>query len=433
MTSFLRAAAFAISLATAGCMTHTRPLNIYEQHELRHVYPTIDDSSEIARYFAQEGRQHLGTEQTSHVEDALHALLEDAFEATLDERVRFTQIIHYEPPGHTLQIARRGELEIISARILSNEDLSLRQSETLEMLAAYLGPAIHDVRLDSEGVRGLVELLEQRDAAAPPRQAATQRAIDAYLDRHFPGQTPRYAGYTMTMGGFALDFLLFHYIRIDPDQASLHGWVDVLSHEIGHTLIFLDASLSYKAQFLAGYLNWSDNDAIVTIHETACNVIADRVTPIFFARHVDPDSEIYRAFAQHGEVSQRHLQTMLEILADYGTIPRHERIERRDDIFDAYRARLATDGFSPRVINEAYLALQDRYSGGGSVRERLDDITDAVGVRGLIHIVPYLHTQDDLRIVHERVQRGIRGREIIRPIEHAHDLVDLGSAQDMPL
>ncbi len=431
MGSFLCMAVFAGSLAVTGCTTYMRPLHHYEQQELHRVRPTIDDGSEISRYFLQEDRPRLGTAQTRRIEDIVHELLEDTFAAALVERVSFAPI-HYRTPGYTLQVARRGGIEIISARILYNEDISAHESEGLEMLADYLGPEIDDVHLASENFHELVRLLEQRDITAPSRRASAQRTIDGYFARHFPGQEPQHAAYMMTIGGFALDFLVYHYVRIDPDQASLHGWVALLAHEIGHTLIFLDADLSYKVQLLAGYLNWSDNEEIVTIHETACNVISDRVTPAFFERHVDPESAAYRAFAQQDEETLQYQQTMREILADYNAMPMHVRIARRDDLFESYRVRLANAGFSPRVINEAYLAVQNRYSGGDHIRERLDAIAGSVGLRDFICIIPYLHTQDDLYIVHARVQDGIRGRAIIEPIEHAHDLVDLGDPGDMP-
>lgn len=421
-----------LALGSGGCMSYMRPNTPQEQQQARQVQPTINDSSDFAQYFAQEGRPRLGTEGTSDMEARLEELLEDAMGQAFLEDVTFAPI-YYQSSGYTLQIARRGGLSIIGARILYNQDFSDHECEALELLTDYMGPDIGDVDLDSENFLELVSLLQRRDDAPAADQLREGQRIDAFLTGQFPDQEPQYSGFTMRMGGFALNLLLYHYVRIYPEQTSLHGWVDLLSHEMSHTFIFNESSLSYNAELLAGYLNWSDNDDIVTIHETACNVVADRVTSIFFERHVERDSGLYQSFTNRGEISQRYGEVTRLLVDDYGRRSESVRLTRRDELFDLYRERLRIEGFAPRVVNEAYLSLQNRYAGANQVREQLDAIADAVGLRDFVRIVPYLYTAEDLVIVHRRVQQGIRGREIIQPIEHAHDLVDLGGPGDIPL
>jgi len=356
----------------AGCITTVGSLNYHKtpEQEVR-----ITQSNDIARYF--KGEKLPVEEIGERLEDILDKDFSRVFALEID-----IASMHYGDTGHLLVLTKRGSLDIIYSESFFR-DINDKEKQRIEDLAEAYGP-----------------------------DWSSKDSVDEKAEKP-------YSAYMMRKGGYALQLLLGHYIKINPKGDTLYSRVHTMAHEGTHTLVYNNMGLLYSAEFLFAYLDWIDNDEIVAIHETACNVVADRVAEYFKQHHLVKGSGLYNRFERGQEFSRQYAREIGRLLQQYSAVPEAEREWKAPGLMMKFETRVRERfGFKSYDYNEARLAIAKRYSGNEKVNNELNYIYDRLGPKDFVRIIPYLFSIKDLDTVHSSVRKGVRDFEtVVGPVK----------------
>ena len=372
-------AALSLNFVLNGCMTTTRPFYLDELAAQR--IEVIRDNSNIANNFISG---HTVSELSSNDLDTLRRIIERDYSDYLNKKVEFHDP-HFTRTGHMLFIARRGEENIIASKNLYTSSLNRNQKAVLEFLAERYGEEFEAITMNNP------DIIQEAGGAIGSDE------LTELFDREHNVQ-PRYAAFISDMSGYAIPIAFVHYVNLRPDIGSLTGLIHTWEHEYAHTLIYNEMGLDYSLSLLGSYTGISSNMEIISVHETACEIISNNVQE-FFSRHLE---EIFNEDYFNGIELEKKLDSIIEdIVLDYHSIPRRDRLARRDEIFNGYSRQIEErTGVGMYNLNEARLALMRRYSGERRIRSELEVIHDRLGHESFIQIIPSIYNFSDLHFAY---------------------------------
>lgn len=311
--------------------------------------------------------------------ETLKGLIETDYSIYFNRHIEFP-MPNFTIAGHRLYITRINSTDIVSTTVYKNmldEGLKLG----ILFLAERYGP-------DYERITSLnQDFLNEALVASRSVSAAAE-----FDSNHHVSQ--RYSAEFQDFSGYALPLIIYHNITLSNDIVALHRLISVWEHEYAHTLIFNEMDLEYSLRLFSSAVGISSNNELISIHETACDIISDRIQP-YFLGHLN--ARLRAEFINHISESSLLDATIGEIVQDYESLPRSIRAQRREEIFENYnnliRERTGRSNFG---LNEAKLALLKRYSGDRALRGKLESILDNLGPNGFIIIIPKLYNRSDL-------------------------------------
>lgn len=349
LSYFLGAVALALLPA---CRTTMKEMRYQEPKPLTEITP----KDRIGEFFM------TGKGSLKDIGKPLEEILEEDFSQMFGKKVDIASM-QFEDTGHMLLITEAGSTNVIySKSFLSN--MNFKEVKKIEELAEKYGPSMTP-------------------------------SDDAEEKEHRP-----YSAFMMKSSGFALELLVTQYIQIDPDARGFYEAVLNMSHEAAHTLLFNEMSIVYGFDFLFSYLNLIDNEDIIKIHETACDVIAKKVCERFQENHLEKGSAIYNLFKINKDFNIK----VTEPKKGAGTVSKTNgalmfRIKKK------------------YVENGAEVAYDKRYSGDKNITSKLEYIFDEIGPNKFVKLVPYLFNSEDLGKVYKLVKSGETDfRTITKPV-----------------
>ncbi len=393
---FLAAASTALFLNS--CVTYVTNMDFkYAEECVSHV---VEDDSDFGKLFLAD--EPVLFEDKKWAQKELETLVEHNYSLYLGKKVNFPKA-QFKETGYNLIIVERGGLGVDQMKLLYNRDFSQEEKDALVYLGKRVGK---DIDIKSDRFKELVGIFKEDK----------QEQLLEEFDKKNSIPEPEYSADMFEIGGYALDFLIYYYVRMDSDASSLYGTFFTMAHEYSHTMLYNEMDLGYGANFLFSYLNVIDNNDIVDIHETACDAMAERVTDLFIENSLVEGSELYEMAVKSRKFSLVYEKAVREIIATYESIPKSVREEQRDDVME-----MLSDDFYEmtgyhKSFNEAKLSIMKRYSGNIEFREKLDKLLDTVGPNMFPELVPYMYHKEDIDILQKRADQGMGFFDIVAPI-----------------
>lgn len=393
LSKILTALSFGFMLNTS-CVTSSR--SFYLGERTRQSF--IEHGGSIESHFLNH--QPI-SELSDDDREKLKQLIESDYSNYFEKHIEFP-MPDFNVTGHRLYITQIGQTEINASRLYASQ-LNDESKKGIEFLVERYGPEFDTI----------VNLSLQEEALIASRDNNAAAEFDR---RHHV--SPRYSANFQDFTGFALPLVFYHYITLREDVNTLHRLISVWEHENVHTLIFNEMDLQYSTRLLSAVLGINSNDDLITIHETACDIISDRVQGSF-ENHIEGD--LRTEYELHLNSGLRFDAVINEIVENYQSLPPEERIERRTELFEEYsRLIFERSGKRDYVINEARLAHLMRYSGERRLRRKLESILDNVGPNGFIQVIPKLYNRSDLNFAYRNSYRTHDALELARMLNSKH-------------
>ncbi|MEK6969938.1 MAG: hypothetical protein AABW48_05920 [Nanoarchaeota archaeon] len=324
-------------------------------------FAKIEDKSRIGRYF-------LSDWQTTLDKAGVMGELEERLEHSAS--VYFGRKVEYSTPylaetGQRIILAKRGELGIIGVQAEPFYQFTPEQKKAAQYYAERKGLPVND------------------------------------LDEKVSGE-PIYAAYVSDLGGFAFSLLLTHVIVMDHDKSSLYNATSIFAHEATHHLIEMA-----EPYFQLPVIFYSNER--MSLVETACDVVSDKVALQFERDHLVLGSKIFQNYnfsRKHSEQAMEKWQTVVE---QFKAMPLEKRINERDRIMQEFSAQIGIE------VNEAVLSIVDRYSGNRQRYSQMEEIVKVIGPTDFISLVSDVYTDAQLELAHDYVvNKGMRNVERMR-------------------
>ncbi|MFH1637352.1 MAG: hypothetical protein ABIB71_02930 [Candidatus Woesearchaeota archaeon] len=394
------AASALASIMLNSCVTYVADMDVkYAEKAKQHI---VEDTSKLGKLFLENNEILLKDEKWAQKE--IEALVEENYSIYLDKKIDFPSP-HFKETGNQLVLTKRGSIDVESMKLYYNQKLSRDEIKAIEYLAERVGTKKLKKNDKSEKFKELVKIFEKDE----------MQLLNDY-DKKYSLPEPEYSAYMMGIGGYALDLLIYYYIRMDEDAYSLYGSFVSQAHEYTHTMIYNDMTIGYAAHFLFAYLNWNNNKEVVPIHETACDVVADRVAGLFIENSLEKDSELYKRSVKLREYFANSDEYNQSAVAFYKSFPEEDRLDNRDEILEAVSEHYFKKSGVKKYFNEARLALFARYS-GSDARPKLEHLLDSVGPDMFLQLVPFMYYGRHLDIIQQRVDAGNKELyDIVNPI-----------------
>ena len=385
-------------MLNTSCITSSRSFYLGERAGQRQSL--IEHGGSIENHFLNH--QPIA-ELSEDDREELKQLIELDYSDYFNRHIEFP-MPNFNITGHRLYITRIGQTEINASRLYTNQ-LSEESKKGIEFLVERYGPEFDNI----------VNLNRSFQEEALIASRSSSAAAEFDRSHHV---SPRYSADFQDFSGFALPLVFYHYITLREDVNTLHRLISVWEHENAHTLIFNEMDLQYSTRLLSAVLGINSNDDLVTIHETACDIISDRIQPSF-ENHIE--GELRTEYDMHLNSGLRFDAAVNEIVENYQSLSPEVRVARRRELFESYSNLIfERSGKRDYVINEAKLAHLMRYSGERRLRRKLETILDNVGPNGFIQIIPKLYNRDDLNFAYRNSYRIHDALELARMLNSKH-------------
>jgi len=340
-----------------GCCSYTT-ISPLDKSKLES--PTkITEESDVIQYFKKKKFEKAGK--------SLERIIKKDFSRVFDLDIDLAEI-KYGDMGYILIVTEKGSLDTIYSELFFSHRTP-KEIEKIEDVAEIYGPKFSCSKISEK----------KRD-----------------LDK----MEKLYSAYLMPKGGYALPII---GIKIDPEGHNLYSLVHTIAHEGTHTLIYKESSWEYLYDFACAYLDLTDRDEMIINHETACDLVAERIGKYFKKNHLIRNSRVYEKYEESEKFSKGINRELSEIIREYESLPREKRITQSSEIFRNFEKRIKRK-FNLRNfrLNEARLSISKRYSGSEMVNNKLNFLYDELGPKKFIKLIPSLYTSEDLNNVYDK-------------------------------
>lgn len=369
MFKSLKSAILASSLAITGCNLSYLSVIPNPAIAQNNPFTKMEDKSRIGRYFLSDSQATL---DQAGVIGELEQRLEYSASAYFGRKVEFSTPYLAET-GQRIILANRGELGIIDVQTILFYQFTPEQKKAAQYYAERKGL---NVSIDS-------------------------------LDEKISGE-PIYAAYVSDLGGFAFSLLLTHAIVMDNDKSSLYGVTSIFAHEATHH--FIEMAEPYFQLPVIFYPNER-----MSLVETACDVIGDKVALQFEHDHLIPGSGLYHHYLSARKRSEQSMEIWQALIERFKNMPAEKRITGRDKIMQEFTDYAHQQLGINYGVNEAMLSLFERYSGNRERYSQMVSIVNTIGPTDFISLVSDVHTEAQLEMAHDYVvNKGMRNVERIR-------------------
>ena len=274
--------------------------------------------------------------------------------------------IQYGYSGNFLVVTKKGSLDIVYQNSYIFR-FDKGEKKNLKNLAEIYGPKIGKINMSEE-----LSKKSKLDEEQKPFSA------DIYK-----------------LGGFSIG----PYIKVNPTGRNLHSLINLIAHEGTHSLILKESPAKYIFNHMTAYLNFSDGDELIAINETACDVIAKKVSISFKENNLINGSYLYNSYVQTASYEKE----ISKIITEYENLPKKLRINNRVQIMKSFEEKIKKKfELKPFEINEAILAHSKRYSGSKKISERLNFLYDVLGPREFVKLIPTLNNIKDMDCAYEK-------------------------------
>lgn len=357
----LKSMVLASSLVLSGC--NLSYLSVIPDPAIAQSYAKIEDKSRMGRYFLSDWPTTL---DKAGVMGELEQRLEHSASVFFSRKVEFSTPYLAET-GQRIILANQGELGIIGVQAEPFYQFTPEQKKAAQYYAERKGL---NVPLDS---------------------------LDEKIN-----EEPKYAAYVSDLGGFAFSLLFTHVIVMDHDKTSLYNTVGIFAHEATHHLIEMA-----EPYFQLPVIFYPDER--MSLVETACDVVSDKVALQFERDHLDPGSKIFQNYNFSRKHSEQAMEKWQKAIEQFKAIPLEKRINERDRIMQEFSTQMGME------VNEALLSIVERYSGNRQRYSQMEEIIRVIGPTDFISLVSDVHTDMQLGIAHDYVvNKGMRNVERIR-------------------
>ncbi len=358
----------ASSVVLTGC--NLSYLSVIPDPNIAHSNPfsKIQDKSRIGRYFLFDSPTTL---DKAGVTGELEQRLEYSASAYFGRKVEFSTP-YYAETGQRIILANRGELGIIDVQAIPFYQLTPQQKKAAQDYA------------ERKGLNVPLNSLEK-----------------------ISGE-PIYAAYVSDLGGFAFSLLFTHVIVMDNDKSSLYAGMNTFAHEATHH--FIEMAEPYFQLPVIFYPNER-----MSLVETACDVVSDKVALQFEHDHLIPGSGLYDHYLSARKRSEKSMEVWQTLIERFKNMPAEKRITGRDNIMQEFTDYAHQQLGINYDVNEAMLSLFERYSGNRERYSQMADIIDMLGPTDFISLISDVHTDAQLEIAQDYVtKKGVRNIEKLR-------------------
>ena len=382
-----------------GCITTSRPF--YYDERISNQYEVIQEENSLAQHFLSN---RPVSELSKNELEILRSFIEADYSTYLNQRIEFPNP-YFSRTGHMLILTNLGDDRIIFSKNLYHESFNDIEKSALEFLAERYGPDFEDI------------IASDSNLFETAKSAIGSRELEEYFDQEH-NTNPIYAAYVTDMSGYAIPAGFLHYVNLRPDIDSLQSLISTWEHEYAHTLIYNSMNLEYSFSLLGSYTGLSSNMDIISIHETSCNIISNRLQRLF-VNHLD--GQLLEDYNNSLEMNLLLEDSINSIVSDYKTISREQRLANRDEIFARYSRIIYDDtGLTISRINEARLALMSRYSGNKDIKEKLESILNEQGPNNFISLISFFYHKSDLDVAYSLSRRGKNIIDIVNRLQIKH-------------